>query len=395
MSIPFIDLEAQRRRIADRLEAAVTKVMEHGRFIHGPEVAELERRLAEFAGVKHCVACANGTDSLVLVLMAEGIGPGDAVFVPSFTFIATAEAVSLVGATPVFCDVFEDTFNLDPDSLAVAVPHAEALGLRPRAVIPVDLFGQPADYRRILPLAERLGLMVLSDAAQSFGASLDSRRVGGFGKATSISFFPAKPLGCYGDGGAVLTDDDELADTLRSLRVHGQGQDKYDNVRVGLNSRLDTIQAAILLEKLAIFPDEVEARQEVAGRYDAALSDGVSTPRLVQGAQSVWAQYTVRLSAGRRDEAMARLKEEGVPSMVYYTKPLHLQDGYRQHPISPSGVPVSERLPGSVLSLPMHPYLDERQQRDIIDAMKADAGRRVDHLEVDDRPSLNPVDLKI
>jgi len=266
VSIPFIDLGAQRERIGSRMDEAILRVVHHGKYIMGPEVHELEQRLARFCGARHCVTCANGTDALGLVLMAWGLGPGDAVFVPAFTFVATAEVVAWLGATPVFVDVLEDTFNMDPASLERAIEAAQGMELTPRAVIPVDLFGQPADYRQILPISETHGLWVLADAAQSFGAALDNRAVGTFGHATATSFFPAKPLGCYGDGGAVFTDDDELAATLRSLRVHGQGSDKYDNVRIGMNGRLDTMQAAVLLEKLAIFPAEIDARQAAADR---------------------------------------------------------------------------------------------------------------------------------
>ena len=286
--IAFIDLKAQRARIVDRLDAAVRRVMEHGQYILGPEVAELERQLAAFAGARHCVTCANGTDALALALMAWGVKPGDAVFVPDFTFVATAEVVAWVGATPVFVDVRADDFNLDATSLERAVEWAKGQGLRPRVVIPVDLFGQPTDYRAIVAIAEKAGMLVLSDAAQSFGASLDNRRTGRFGHATATSFFPAKPLGCYGDGGAVITDDDTMADMLRSLRMHGQGSDRYDNIRIGLASRLDTIQAAILSEKLKIFPDEIEARNRVARRYSDALGDVAIVPHVPAGSISVW-----------------------------------------------------------------------------------------------------------
>ncbi len=358
--IAFIDLKAQRARIADKIEAATRRVIENGQYIMGPEVAELEKQLAAFAGAKHCITCANGTDALALVLMAKGVTRGDAVFVPAFTFVATAEVVAWVGATPVFVDVLPDTFNMDPASLDAAVESAKAAGLKPRVVIPVDLFGQLADYPAIQPIADAHGMFILADAAQSFGASLNGKKAGAWGLATATSFFPAKPLGCYGDGGAVLTDDAELASVLRSLRVHGQGSDKYDNVRVGLNARLDTIQAAILIEKLAIFPDEIVARQKAADRYRERLGNRVATPRLMPGATSVWAQYTIRHE--QRDQIAAQCKAAGVPTAIYYPIPLSQQTGYRHYPSAPGGVPVSGRLAREVISLPMHPYLDEATQ---------------------------------
>jgi dTDP-4-amino-4,6-dideoxygalactose transaminase len=370
--IPFIDLQAQRARIAGGIDRAIARVLAHGQFILGPEVAELERRLATFCGAHHCITCANGTDALGLVLMAEGVRPGDAVFVPDFTFVATAEVVAWLGATPVFVDVLPDTFNIDPKSLARAIDWAKGEGLRPRAVIPVDLFGQPADYGALLPVAEEAGLFVLSDAAQSFGASLGGARVGRFGLATATSFFPAKPLGCYGDGGAIFTDDDELAAVLRSLRVHGQGSDKYDNVRVGVNGRLDTLQAAILIEKLEIFADEIELRQKVASRYRASLGNQVATPFVMAGAQSVWAQYTIQTV--RRDAVAASCKKAGVPTAIYYPLPLSRQTGYRDHPSAPGGTPVSARLAQEVVSLPMHPYLDAATQDRIVEAVRAGLG---------------------
>lgn len=366
--IAFIDLQAQRRRIGARLEAAMARVLAHGAFILGPEVRELETRLAAFAGARHCVTCANGTDALALVLMAKGVKPGDAIFVPAFTFVATAEVVAWLGATPVFVDVEAATFNLDPASLAAAIDAVRAAGLNPRGVIPVDLFGQPADYRRIQPIADRHGLFVLADAAQSFGATLDNRRVGTLAETTATSFFPAKPLGCYGDGGAVLTDDGDLADLLRSLRVHGQGSDKYDNVRIGMNGRLDTLQAAILLEKLAVFEDEVLARQRIAARYNELLAGVATVPALMPGATSVWAQYTLRVAG--RDRVAAACKAAGVPTAVYYPIPLSQQTGYRHFPTAPGGVPVSEQLARQVISLPMHPYLDEPTQDRIAAAVR-------------------------
>jgi len=362
MSIPFVDLGAQRARLGDRIERAIGRVLDHGQFIFGPEVAELESRLQDFCGARHAVSCANGTDALTLALMAAGIGPGDAVYVPSFTFVATAEAPAQLGATPVMVDVREDSFNIDPDSLERAIADAARHGLRPAAVIAVDLFGQPADYDALRPIAASEGLVLIADAAQSFGATLNARGVGCLADYTTTSFFPAKPLGCYGDGGAVFTDDDEAAARLTSIRLHGKGTDKYDNVRIGLNSRLDTIQAAVLIEKLAIFADEIAARNRVAERYADALSNVVAVPRLMPGATSVWAQYTVRIAGGRRDTVAAALREHDVPSAVYYPIPLDRQSAYAHFPIAPGGAPVSGRLASEVLSLPMHPYLDAETQ---------------------------------
>jgi dTDP-4-amino-4,6-dideoxygalactose transaminase len=342
--------------------------MDHGQFILGPEVTELENQLSAFAGAKHCVSCANGTDALGLVLMAEGVGPGDAVFVPAFTFAATAEVVAWVGATPVFVDVIEDTFNLDPARLETAIALGQSQGLRPRAVIPVDLFGQPADYTALAPIAAAHDMFVLCDAAQSFGASLGGRRVGTLGRTTATSFFPAKPLGCYGDGGAVLTDDDDLAAVLRSLRAHGQGTNKYDNVRIGINGRLDTMQAAILLQKLTIFEDEIEARQRIARRYADLLGDVVRLPQLIEGAVSTWAQYTIVTE--RRDSVITACKRAGVPTTIYYPIPLSRQTAYKHFPSGPEGVPVSERLAQQVVSLPMHPYLDPATQERVAAAVR-------------------------
>ena len=372
--IPFIDVAAQRRRLGRSVDEAIARVLGHCQFILGPEVRALEVELAEFCGARHVVSCASGTDALVLVLMAQGIGPGDAVICPSFTFTATAEVVALVGATPAFADVEEASFNLDPASLELACAAAREAGLRPKAVIPVDLFGQPADYDPIMPVAEAEGLFVLDDAAQAFGATYKNRRVGALAPATATSFFPAKPLGCYGDGGAVLTDDEELAQVLRSLRVHGEGHGKYDCVRIGLNGRLDTIQAAVLMEKLRIFPEEILARERVARRYSAGLADVAMVPRLASGSTSVWAQYTIRLASGRREGLAAALKAQGIPTAVHYPAPLHRQQPYQHFPIALGGAPVSERLAEEVISLPMHAYLDETTQDRIIEAVRRALG---------------------
>jgi len=369
--IAFIDVNAQRRRLGAKVEDAVARVLAHCQFINGPEVTQLEADLAAFAGAKHVVACASGTDALLMVLMAKGIGRGDAVFCPSFTFCATGEVVALVGATPVFVDVDARTFNIDAASLKRGIATARKLGLAPKAVIPVDLFGQSADHDAVEAIAQAEGLFVLDDAAQGFGATYKGRRLGRFGLATATSFFPAKPLGCYGDGGAILTDDAELAETLRSVRVHGQGTDKYDNVRLGLTGRLDTVQAAVLIEKLKIFEDEIAARNRVAARYSEALADVVGVPYVAEGNISVWAQYTIRLGAADRDTFAARLKSYGVPTAIYYPKSLHQQTAYRHHPVAEGGLPVSESLSNDVISLPMHAYLDAATQDRVIAAVRA------------------------
>jgi len=368
--IPFIDVAAQRRRLGPAIDAAFAKVLNHCQFILGPEVRAFEAELAAFCGARHVVTCASGTDALVLALRAMGVEPGDAVLCPSFTFCATAEVAALVGATPVFVDVDAATFNIDANGIAGAVATAREAGLRPKAIIPVDLFGLSADYGAIQAAAKAENLLVLDDAAQSFGATCNNRRLGTFGEATATSFFPAKPLGCYGDGGAVMTEDDGFADALRSLRVHGQGSDKYDNVRIGLASRLDTIQAAILIEKLKIFPDEIDARNRIANRYSEGLGDVVVVPRVPAGYVSVWAQYTIRVVSGRRDALAAALKAEGVPTAIYYPIPLHRQQAYKHYPVGKGGVAVSDKLAAEVISLPMHAYLDAATQDRIVDATR-------------------------
>jgi dTDP-4-amino-4,6-dideoxygalactose transaminase len=369
--VPFIDLAAQRRRLGKSIDEAVSRVIGHCQFINGPEVTQLEAALAAFSGAMHVVSCASGTDALLMVLMAKGVGRGDAVLCPSFTFCATGEAVALTGATPVFVDVDEASFNLDAASLKRGIATAKQLGLNPVAVIPVDLFGQSADHDAIAAIAEAEGLFVLDDAAQAFGASYKGRRLGTFGLATATSFFPAKPLGCFGDGGAIFTDDAELAATLRSVRVHGQGSDKYDNVRLGLTGRLDTMQAAILIEKLRIFEDEIAARNKVAERYAQGLGNVVAVPQLSSGCTSVWAQYTIRLPKGcDRDGFAATLKARGIPTAIYYPKSMHQQTAYRDFPVADGGLPACENLSGDVISLPMHAYLDGPTQDRVIQAVR-------------------------
>jgi dTDP-4-amino-4,6-dideoxygalactose transaminase len=368
--VPFIDVGAQRRRLGRAIDDAVARVTTHCQFLGGPEVAAFETALAEFCGARYAVSCASGTDALMLVLMAQNIGPGDAVICPSFTFCATAEVVVLVGATPVFADVDENTFNLDAASLKRAIATAERHGLKPKAVIPVDLFGLPADHDAIAAVAKDKDLFVLDDAAQAFGATYRGKSLGTLTPATATSFFPAKPLGCYGDGGAVLTDDAVLAATLKSLRVHGEGADKYDNVRVGMTSRLDTIQAAVLIEKLKIFRHELAERDAVARRYADGLADLAIVPRVPMGMTSVWAQYTIRVAGGRRDRLAAALKAQDIPTGIYYSKPLHRQVAYSHFPVVDIGLSVTDRLVEGVISLPMHAYLDVPTQDRVIDAVR-------------------------
>jgi len=370
MAIPFIDLAAQQARLRANLDAAVARVFDEGQYIMGPDVARLEKQLAEFCGVKHALSCANGTDALQLALMALGVKAGDAVFVPSFTFAATAEVVPFVNATPVFVDCLPDTFNMDPESLKRAIVHAKAQGLTPKCVIPVDLFGLPADYDAILAIARENGLKVIGDSAQGWGGNYKGRITGSLCDISTTSFFPAKPLGCYGDGGAVFTDDDELAALLDSYRVHGKGSHKYYNERIGVNSRLDTLQAAILIEKLAVYADEIEKRQAVAKRYTAALSNRYETPYIPEGLVSIWAQYTLKTaSAEERDALQARAKAAGVPTVIYYPVPLHRQNAYKEFPSDPAGLNVSDDLSNRVISLPMHPYLEAEVQEKIIAAV--------------------------
>ena len=364
--IPFIDLVAQQKRIRPQLEAAMLRVLDHGGYIMGPEVGKLETQLSTFCGAQHTLSCSNGTDAIALVLMAKNVGPGDAIFIPSFTFAATAEVVAWMGASAVFIDVREDTFNMDLESLEKGIQKAKTLGLRPCGIIPVDLFGQAADYDHINALAEKHELWVMADAAQSFGGTYKGRKVGSLAESTSTSFFPAKPLGCYGDGGAVFTENEKLLTILKSLRVHGQGEDKYQNIRVGMNGRLDTLQAAILIEKLAIFPEEISLRQKVADRYSQGLHNLVATPFVEKECQSAWAQYTLRVDPKKRKDIMEGLKKEGIPSVIYYPLPLHHQKAYSCYPCATDTLPVSEALANSVLSLPMHPYLEADVQDRII-----------------------------
>jgi len=371
MAINFIDLSAQRERIQSDIDKRIAKVLGEGRYIMGPEVVELEATLADFANAKHALTCANGTDALILPMMAWEIGPGDAVFCPSFTYCASAEAIALLGATPIFVDIDPETYNMCPASLRRAIEDVEAAGsYTPRAVMTVDLFGQSANYPDLAPIAKKHGLKIIADSAQGFGTTLHGHHPLHWSDVATTSFYPAKPLGCYGDGGALLTNDDNLAEAITSLRNHGQGVDKYDNVRVGLNSRLDTIQAAILLAKLEIFQGELEARQHIAERYCTALGNyALRVPRLLDGATSSWAQFTIEVDTP--DQFAAILKNSGIPTARYYPKPIHLQSAYKHCPQASPGLPHTEAAMTKVISLPMHAYLETETQDKIIKACQS------------------------
>ena len=373
----FIDLKKQYERIKPRIHDRINEVLRHGKFIMGPEVTELENQLASFVGCRYCVSCANGTDALLLSLMAHDVGPGDAVFTTPFTFIATAEVICLLGATPIFVDIDPDTYNIDPMKLQKVIEGLKAgiirgtnvdKKLNPKGIIPVDLFGLSADYDEINRIAKTHGLFVLEDAAQSLGGSYKGKRVGNLTDIAAISFFPAKPLGAYGDGGAIFTNNESMADRLRSLREHGKGSHKYDNVRIGINGRLDTLQAAILLPKLEIFDSEIKERQEVAARYSTALKDIVKVPHVPDGLLSAWAQYS--LVTDKRESYLSKLKELGIPTAIYYPRPLHLQTAFSHLGYQQGDFPVAESMSERIFSLPMYPYLDTSDQNRIIEAVK-------------------------
>ncbi len=355
----FRDLKQQYQLHKSEISRAVQEVLECADFIGGDKVNLLEERLAKYTGVKHCITCANGTDALQLALMTWNIGQGDAVFVPDFTFFASGEAVSFVGATPVFVDIEEETFNISPRSLERMIQYViKESDLKPRVVIAVDLFGQPVDYIQIRQIADKYNLLILEDAAQGFGGRIGDRRACSFGDIATTSFFPAKPLGCYGDGGAVFTDQDEWAELLRSYRMHGKGADKYDNVRIGLNSRLDTIQAAVLLEKLKFFDDELKKCNQIANEYAGYLNSIVKIPKVENGMYSSWAQYTICFQTNKEREAAATvLKNSGIPSAIYYRKPMHLQEAFKENYFGGRDYAVTKRVCDCCLSLPMHPYL--------------------------------------
>jgi len=352
----FIDLAAQYQYLKTKIDARIQTVLDHGKYIMGPEVVELENKLAEYVGVKHAVTCANGTDALQLALMALDVGEGDAVFCPTFTFFASAESIAFNRATPIFVDSDQDTFNICPADLEKRIRRVMSEGkLMPKAIMAVDLFGLPADYPALQKIASKYGLKVIEDAAQGFGGEINGQRAGSFGDIATTSFFPAKPLGCYGDGGAIFTDSDEYAELLRSYRVHGKGKNKYDNIRIGMNSRLDTIQAAILLEKLVEFPNELVARNLAAKQYNQELEGVYKTPTVPEGYVSSWAQYTLQSSA--RDVAMSEYNAQGVPTMVYYATCMHQQSAFAGLGYQEGDFPVAERLAKQVFSLPMHGYL--------------------------------------
>lgn len=379
--IPFRDLASQYQRIKSGIDSAIARVLAHGVYIMGPEIQALEKQLCAFTGAKYTISCANGTDALILGLMAKNVKPGDAVIVPSFTFAATAEVVAFLGATPLFVDVLPDTFNMDPESVKKALMVAKAEGLKTVGIITVDLFGQPADYKPLSEIAKNNGLWIMADCAQSLGATYRGKSVCAceYCDIATASFFPAKPLGCYGDGGAIFTNDDQLAALMKSYRVHGQGTDKYDNERIGLNARLDTIQAAILIEKLTIFPDEIRASNAVAEKYTKGLKDSIQTPFVRDDCTSVWAQYTLVLSAKiNRSQLMDALKASGIPSVVYYPKPLHQQKGYKHYPCAGAehSLPVSERLSATVLSLPMSAYVSEEQVNHVVENVRKFGGKQ-------------------
>lgn len=374
----FIDLEKQQELIRDSIEKRIKAVLDHGKYIMGPEVRELEEKLAAFTESRYCISCASGTDGLLLALMAYDTGPGDAVFTTPFTFIATAEVISLLGATPIFVDIDPKTFNLDPEKLAVAINDykngkqitpAIPENLKLKGIIPADIFGLTADYDAINVIARENGLFVIEDAAQSFGASCKEKMACNLTDMAATSFFPAKPLGCYGDGGAVFTNDKDIAEKIQSLRVHGKGSDKYDNVRIGINGRLDTIQAAILLAKLEIFPEEIKQRQTVAQKYAKGLQEKVTVPEPPDRYTSAWAQYSI--ITNQRHLLIETLKKKDIPTAIYYPKPLHLQTAFSYLDYEKGYFPVSEQTAETIVSLPMHPYLDTNSQDTIIESVSS------------------------
>lgn len=375
MGIPFIDLKAQYKRVEESVKQGINDVLEHGAYVMGPEITDIESKLAEFSSVKHALGCASGTDALLMAMMALGVGRGDAVFTTPFTFMATAETIALLGATPVFVDIDPVTYNIDPDDLRRKIRDLKdnRTDLTPKGIIAVDLFGQPADYDRIEPLALNNGLFLIVDAAQSFGATYKGRPVCSIGDVACTSFFPAKPLGCYGDGGMVFADNDELYDLLESIRIHGKGDDKYDNVRIGINGRIDSMQAAVLLAKFAIFPGEIEKRQQAADRYAELLGDvdDLVVPAVAEGCTSVWAQYSLLArDSEHRDELMGKLQEASIPSVIYYPKPLHLQTAFAYLGYARGDLPVCDNVADRIFSVPMHPYLEADVQEKIAAVLK-------------------------
>ena len=368
----FIDLKTQQKEIRNNIDQRIKKVLDHGKYIMGPEVDELEERLADYVNVKHCITCSSGTDALLIPLLAMDIGPGDSVLTTPFTYIATAEVIALVGATPVFCDIYDKTFNINPDVLSNALKFAYSKKLKPKAIMPVDLFGLPARYRLIEKFAAENGLMVIEDAAQGFGGQINEKRAGSFGNVAGTSFFPAKPLGCYGDGGAIFTNSDELAKKMRSIRVHGGGKDKYENQRIGINGRLDTLQAAILLEKIEIFDNELILRNNIAKYYTQNINKIFIPPHTPDKYYSSWAQYSIILPNDiKREDVIEKLKNQGIPSMVYYKIPVHLQEGYKNYEYRIGDFPTSEKSSENILSLPMHPYLNQDNQDEVLSVLNS------------------------
>lgn len=363
----FIDLKSQYNLIKEDVLNSIETVLDHGQYIMGPEVVELEENLVHYVGTKYCVSCSSGTDALLMSLMALGIGPGHVVFTTPFTFVATAEVISLLGATPVFVDIDSQTYNIDSTKLEIEVKRVSEEGnLTPKVIIPVDLFGLPADYQSIQAIANEFNLFVIEDAAQGFGGSINGQRACSFGDMATTSFFPAKPFGAYGDGGAVFTNNNDLFEKLKSIRVHGKGENKYDNIRIGLNGRLDTIQAAILLHKLKVFPNELEKRESVATQYSKQLKRKFITPFTPSGYTSAWAQYSILGNSNEhRSECQAKLADKGIPSVVYYQIPLHLQTAYNYLSYKRGDLPICEDISNRILSLPMHPYLTEVEINEI------------------------------
>ena len=366
----FIDLKKQQYKIREKIDKRSKSVLDHGKYIMGPEVYELEEKLSEYVGMKYCISCSSGTDALLIPLMANGIGPGDAVITSPFTYIATAEVIALLGAEPIFVDIYETTYNLNPHGIEDAIKYAENKGLNTKAIIPVDLFGLPARYRLIDKVAKTHNLMIIEDAAQGFGGAIRGQKAGSFGHVASTSFFPAKPLGCYGDGGAIFTNDEELAYKMKSIRVHGSGSDKYENIRLGINGRLDTFQAAILLEKLSIFDEELKLRNKVADYYSKNIVSNFKKPCIPKNYFSSWAQYSLLAnSESKRNEIMSILSNANIPSMIYYKLPLHLQTVLKDLGYKEGDFPISERISNQIFSIPMHPYLDKGKQNRIIEVL--------------------------
>ena len=366
----FIDLKSQQRKIRKKIDRRIEEVLDRGKYINGPEVVELEEKLANYVGVKHCISCSSGTDALLIPLMAYEIGQGDAVITTPFTYIATAEVIRLLGAVPVFTDIYTATFNINPSGIKNAIIKAQNNGLKPKGIISVDLFGLPARYREIEEIASENDLFVIEDAAQGFGGEIKGKKSGSFGHVASTSFFPAKPLGCYGDGGAIFTNSGNLADKMRSIRVHGSGVDKYQNVRLGINGRLDTIQAAILLEKLSIFDDEINSRNRIANYYSKNINSKYIKPYVPKGYLSSWAQYSLVIDKEiERTKVLEHLKKKNIPAMVYYKIPLHLQEVFKNLGNLKGDFPISEKIASRIFSIPMHPYLNKMDQDAIIETL--------------------------